>query len=95
MITLDTWAHVGYEHCLVIYGQKGKVIADFKLEDLLTDKEIAGLPATLSSRGWSDKDLAEFEDRSLGFDELVIRMKYKEWARVIRISLASGKIVPE
>jgi hypothetical protein len=95
VITLDTWGHVGYEHCLVIYGDKGKVIADFKLEDLLTAKEIAILPATVSIRGWSDKDIAEFEDRSLGFDELVISMKYKDWAKVIRISLASGKIVPD
>jgi hypothetical protein len=95
VMTLDTWAHVGYEHCLLIYGEKGNVIADFKLEDLLTAKEIAGLPATVSSRGWSDKDVGDFEDRSLGFDELVIRMKYKEWAKVIRSSLSSGKIVTE
>ncbi len=94
-ITLDTWAHVGYEHCLVIYGEKGKIIADFKLEDLLTAKEIASLPATVASRGWSDKGVADFEDRSLGFDELVIRMNYKGWAKVIRISLSSGKILKE
>ena len=43
VITLDTWGHPGYEHCLVIYGEKGKVIADFKLEDLLTAKEIESL----------------------------------------------------
>jgi hypothetical protein len=95
VITLDTWAHVGYEHCLVIYGEKGKLIADFKLEDLLTDKEIAGLPATVSSRGWSAKDVTEFEDRSLGFDELAIRMKYRGWAKVIRLTLATGKLVKE
>src|SRR5229473_1766412 len=29
VITLDTWNRIGYEHCLVVYGEKGKVIADF------------------------------------------------------------------
>ena len=96
VVTLDTWGHVGYEHCLVVYGgEKGKVIADFKLEDLLTAKEIESLPASVTIRGWSDKDIAEFEDRSLGYDELVIRMKHKDWAKVIRLSLSSGKIVKE
>ena len=95
VITLDTWGHVGYEHCLVVYGEKGKVIADFKLEDLLTAKEIASLPATVTIRGWSDKDIAAFEDRSIGYHEFVIRLKHKDWSKVIRLSLATGKIVKE
>jgi hypothetical protein len=95
VITLDTWGHVGHEHCLVVYGEKGKVIADFKLEDLLTAKEILSLPASETIRGWSNKDIAEFEDRSLRYDELIIRMKHKDWTKVIRISLSSGKILKE
>ena len=95
VITLDTWVRVGYEHCLVVYGEKGKVIADFKLEDLLTAQEIESLPASASSRYWSGKNIAEFEDRSLGHHELVIRMKHKDWAKVIRLSLSSGKLVKE
>jgi len=39
--------------------------------------------------------LAEFEERSLGYGELVIRMNYKDLAKGIRISLAGGKIVME
>ena len=77
------------------YGEKGKVIADFKLEDLLTAKEIESIPRTVTMRGWHDKGIAEFEDRSFGYDELVIRMKHKGWSKVIRISLSSGKIVKE
>jgi len=91
VITLDTWARID-EHCIVVYGEKGKLIADFKLEDLLTTKEIESIPRTVTMRGWHDKEIAQFEDRSFGFDELVIRMKHKDWAKVIRISLSSGKI---
>ena len=94
VITLDSWRSVGFDHCLVVYGEKGKVIADFKLEDLLTAKEIESLPGLVTSRAWSSKDIAEFEDRSRQ-DELVIRMKHKDWAKVIRLSLSSGKIVKE
>ena len=94
VITLDSWRSIGFEHCLVVYGENGKVIADFKLEDLLTAKEIEGLPASVTHRGWSDKDIAEFQDRSRE-GELVIRMKYKGWTKVIRLSLSSGRIVKE
>jgi hypothetical protein len=93
VITLDSWRSAGFDHCLVVYGEKGKVIADFKLKDLLTAKEIESLPASVTHRGWSDKDIAEFEDRSREQDELVIRMKYKGWTKVIRLSLSSGRIV--
>jgi hypothetical protein len=94
VITLDTWGQLD-EHCLVVYGEKGKVIADFKLEDLLTAKEIESIPRTVTMRGWHDKGIAEFEDRSLGYDQMVIRMKHKGWARVICLSLSSGKIVKD
>jgi hypothetical protein len=94
VITLDTWASVGYEHCLVVYGEKGKVVADFKLEDLLTAKEIENLPSTAGSRWWTDKDIAEFEDLSRQ-DEFVIRMKHKGWTKVLRLTLSTGKLAKE
>jgi hypothetical protein len=94
VITLNTFLQID-EHCLVIYGEKGKVIADFKMEDLLTAKEIESIPRTVTMRGWHEKGIAEFEDRSFGFDELLIRMRHKDWAKVIRISLPSGKILKE
>jgi hypothetical protein len=95
VITLDSWRSAGFDHCLVVYGKKGKVIADFKLEDLLTAKEIEGLPGSVTHRGWSNKDIAEFEDRSREEDKLVIRMKYNGWAKVIRLSLSTGKLGKE
>jgi hypothetical protein len=95
VITLDSWRSAGFDHCLVVYGENGKVIADFKLEDLLTAKEIEGLPASVTHRSWSDKDIAEFEDRSREEGKLIIRMKYNGWAKVIRLSLSTGKLVKE
>lgn len=92
VLTLDSWHSIGFDHCLVVYGETGKVIADFKLEDLLTAEEIAGLPGSITHRGWSDKDIAEFEDRSRE-DELAVRIKYKDWAKVIRLSLSTGRIL--
>src|SRR5688572_15180272 len=32
--TVDTYARVGYEHALVVYDANGKVLADYRLEDL-------------------------------------------------------------
>jgi hypothetical protein len=95
VVTLDSWRSAGFDHCLVVYGEKGKVIADFKLEDLLTAKEIESLPNSVTSRSWSDKDIAEFEDRSREQDEIVIRMKSRGWTKVIRLTLATGKLVKE
>ena len=40
VVTRDRWHRVGYDHCLVIYGPDGKVVKDFKLEDLLTERDI-------------------------------------------------------
>jgi hypothetical protein len=94
VITLDTWNRIGYEHCLVVYGEKGKVIADFKLEDLLTATEIDRLPHIFGMRWWTDVSITEFEDRSWE-DELVIRMKYKGWTKLIRLSLSTGRIINE
>ena len=94
VVTLDSWRSVGFDHCLVVYGENGKVIADFKLEDLLTAKEIEVLSGEVTYRPWADKEFAEFEDRSRE-DELIIRMKHKGWAKVIRLSLSTGKLVKE
>jgi hypothetical protein len=95
VITIDTWARIGSEHCLVVYGEKGKVIADFKLEDLLTAKEIESLPTEASGPHWSGTDVAEFEDRSLQWDQLIIRMKHNGWAKVLRLTLSTGKLFKE
>jgi hypothetical protein len=95
VVTLDSWRRIGFEHCLVVYGEKGKLIADFKLEELLTAGEIKRLPTEVPARSWSDKDIAACVDRSIEEKMIVIRLKYKDWAKVICLSLASGRIAKE
>ena len=41
VVSFDTWAKLGYEHALVIYGEEGAVVADCDLEALLSADEIA------------------------------------------------------
>jgi hypothetical protein len=83
--TIDTYAALGFAHSLVIYGEKGKVIGDFKLEDLLTQEDITkNVLRTESSRRWAEK--AEFQMES---EHLVLRLN---WGKVLRVELATGKI---
>jgi hypothetical protein len=85
VVTVDTYGTVGYDHSLVIYGEKGKVIADLKLEDLLTKEEIGKhVKASVSSRWWSGDAEFKFEG-----DEFVIRLK---WGKTLKVSLATGKV---
>src|SRR5580765_801091 len=61
VVTLDTWFRAGYEHCLVIYGEQGRVVADFDLEALLSRDEIANkVEQTFSSRNWLTGARVEF-----------------------------------
>ena len=91
VVTTETWAHAGHQHALVIYGEEGKVKADFRLEDLLTADEIARMPANFGSRLWSGRDITEFDDHSRR-DEFVIRMKHEGWAKVLRVTLSAGEL---
>ena len=87
VVTLDTWFRVGYEHALVIYGEKGVVVADLPLEALLTREEIAErVPISTSSRWWLRGATTTFTDAN---DQLVITLT---WGRVLRVGLATGKI---
>src|SRR6516225_534609 len=85
VVTIDTYANLGFAHSLVIYGDKGKVIRDFKLEDLLTQDEISkNVARTETSRHWAKKCAFQLES-----DHLVLRLS---WGKVIRIELLTGKI---
>src|SRR5687768_10693472 len=53
VVTFDTWAKLGYEHALVIYGEQGAVVADCDLEALLSADEIAtSVVHTMNARRW-------------------------------------------
>jgi len=87
VVTLDTWGGAGFDHSLVVYGAKGKVVADFKLEELLTQGEIEKHTLhTESSRRWEQDAKFEFD---LEKEQLTIAFK---WGKAIRVSLLTGKI---
>ncbi len=87
VVTLDTWGGAGFDHSLVVYGAKGKVVADFKLEELLTPAEIKKHTApTQTSRRWTHQARFEFDPLK---EQLTLDFK---WGKVIRVSLETGKI---
>ena len=48
------YARVGYEHALVVYDAKGRLLADYPLEGVLTAAEIAAhVTPTAGSRWWN------------------------------------------
>jgi hypothetical protein len=87
VVTLDTWGRMGYEHCLVIYSEHGRVVADFNLEALLSRDEIANkVEHTFSSRHWLTGAKVEFNDRR---NKVVVTLR---WGKVISVALSTGKI---
>lgn len=85
VVTIDTYGTLGFAHSLVIYGDKGKVIRDFQLEDFLAKDEIdKNVMRTVSSRHWSGK--ADFR---LAGNNLVIRLA---WGKTVTVELATGKV---
>jgi hypothetical protein len=90
VVTFDTWAKLGYEHALVIYGEQGAVVADYALEALLSPDEIAkSVVHTVSARRWLQGAAITFD---AGGDNIVIRL---QWGKTIRVALATGKIETE
>jgi hypothetical protein len=87
VVTLDVWARLGYERCLVIYDEHGIVVASFDLEALLSKEEITKFVFQADgSREWLRGGKVEFNDRS---DRVVVTLS---WGKVISIVLADGKI---
>jgi hypothetical protein len=91
VVTVDTYARVGYEHALVTYDEKGKVLADYRLEDLLTAEEIkAHVVESVSSRWWNTE--AQIGFSSEDGERFVIKLP---WGKVIAVDLNTGKLVPQ
>ena len=81
----DTYGNLGYKHVLVIYDDKGKMVKDFKLEDLLTDDEIkTNVRITEGSRWWAQQTQFSFDGMNF-----VARLK---WGKTISIDVNTGKI---
>lgn len=92
VITLDTWARMGYEHSLVIYDGAGKVVRDLKLEDFLTNEEVRKrIDLSASSRHWRKE--AEF---SFVHDQKSPRLRITfKWSKVLEIELPTGGITEQ
>src|SRR5262245_23412276 len=63
VVTLDTWAKLGREHSVVVYGDEGRIVADRGLEDLLSAEEIANVRQAVGSRDWLMDASIAFNDR--------------------------------
>jgi hypothetical protein len=87
VVTFDTWAKLGYEHALVIYGEHGDVVVDYDLEALLSADEISRfVRQTIGARRWLENATVAFDQSESG---IVIRL---HWGRTIRVALETGKI---
>ena len=87
VVTLDTWAKLGYEHALVIYGEDGAVVTDYDLDVLLSGDEIANsVVHTMSARRWLQGATIAFDRRA---EHVVITL---HWGKVLRVALATGKV---
>ena len=91
VITLDLHCRAGWEHALVVYGEKGQPIADYRLEDLLTSEEIRDRTvSSVSSRNWLAGANFEFErNQSVNLFKISL-----PWGRQIAVDLATGKLRP-
>lgn len=91
VVTINTWADLGREHSLVVYDAKGKMLADYRLEDLLTTDEIRDHVFTTAPNRWWTAD-ASFRFRPEGRRLARFLEVSMEWGKTITVDLTSGKI---
>lgn len=86
VVTLDTYANLGYAHSIVVYGKEGQVLGDYALEQILSRSDIANhVDKTVSSRWW--RNGAEYE--FISKDIFVIKL---QWGKRVEVNLETGKI---
>jgi hypothetical protein len=85
VVTIDTYGSAGYAHALVLYDDKGNVVKDYALEDVLTADEIkTKVPTTAGSRWW-------VKDAKFAFEGNQFRV-HLAWGRTIQVNLQTGKL---
>lgn len=85
VVGVNRYAHLGYEHSLVVWNKEGKQLADYRLEDLLTPEEIRHfVDHSTSSRWWDVGARVTFDSD----ERLDIEL---EWGKVISVDLLTGK----
>ena len=83
VVTIDDWARAGYQHSLVIYDKKGKLVVDCALEQMLLPEELPGVEQSTSSRWWRAKE------HPIWLEGAAVNIK-SAWGAVLRFDLATG-----
>ena len=88
VVTIDNaGCGIGGEHSVVVYGERGRMIADLRLEDILSEEEIRErIRHSMAGRYWT-KNASFSLDRVSG--ALAISF---EWGRVVTIDLLTGAV---
>lgn len=90
VVTIDTYADLGREHSVVVYDDKGKVLCDYRLEELLTEQEIRDrVIQTSPNRWWAEgaSFLFRYEEEHIKYFDITLN-----WEKVITVNLDSGKL---
>lgn len=67
LVTLDDYARIGYDNCVVIYGGGGVVLGRYSLSDLYSEDVIQDIPRSSSSRWWLEDPRVMFSDDGRSF----------------------------
>jgi hypothetical protein len=88
VVTIDNaGCGFGREHSVVVYGERGRMIADLRLEDILDPDEIQRqIPHSMAGRLWTEKASFSFNRVS---GALAIAF---DWGRHVTIDLLTGKV---
>ena len=99
LVTFDNWHSVGYgDDVVVIYDERGKVVRQMALVDLLPAGYIVSLPHSVSSLYWGGEHALVDGERTLelGVVEPGAEFADQEPARVpLQLSMADGQVLPE
>ncbi len=88
VVTVDTYAALGQKHSLVVYDDKGKVLVDYKLEDLVSEEDIRDrILSKGSSRSWAAAATCKFVGGASESFEIATH-----WGAVITVNLTSGAV---
>lgn len=95
VVTRDMWGSVGGRHAMVLYDTKGQPRRSFRLEDILTPKEISThVLRSVSSRWWG-RGLTLSLAPKRRQPTLKLSFSWKQGARkTVLINLRDGKLVP-
>jgi hypothetical protein len=85
LVTLDEWHHAGYDHALVVYDRRGRLIMDCHLDQLLLPTEKADVQQSVSSRWYR----ADPNPIWLDQPQTTIHIK-TSWGPTMSFDLATG-----